>query len=69
MLTVKDKDGKTETHTYSEASFEEKIDTTLFSNGKVEFTLTAMDEAGNESSASEKYTVDQTTDKPVIKFL
>ncbi|MDY5764110.1 MAG: Ig-like domain-containing protein, partial [Treponema sp.] len=68
VLTVKDKDGKTETHTYSEASFEEKIDTTLFSNGKVEFTLTAMDEAGNESSVSENYTVDQTTDKPVIKF-
>lgn len=68
VLTVKDKDGKTETHTYSEASFEEKIDTTLFSNGKVEFTLTAMDEAGNESYASEQYTIDQNTDKPVIKF-
>lgn len=63
VLTV-----KTETHTYSEASFEEKIDTTLFSDGEVEFTLTAVDEAGNESSVSENYTVDQTTDKPVIKF-
>ncbi|WP_287047293.1 Ig-like domain-containing protein [Treponema sp.] len=68
VLTVKDSAEKTETHTYSEASFEEKIDTTLFSDGEVVFTLTAVDEAGNESSASEKYTVDQTTDKPVIKF-
>lgn len=68
VLTVKDSAEKTETHTYSEASFEEKIDTTLFSDGEVVFTLTAVDEAGNESSASEKYTVDQTTDNPVIKF-
>ena len=68
VLTVKDSAEKTETHTYSEASFEEKIDTTLFSDGEVVFTLTAVDEAGNGSSASEKYTVDQTTDKPVIKF-
>lgn len=68
VLTVKDSAEKTETHTYSEASFEEKIDTTLFSDGEVEFTLTAVDEAGNESSVSENYTVDQTTDKPVIKF-
>ena len=68
VLTVKDSAEKTETHTYSEASFEEKIDTTLFSDGEVVFTLTAVDEAENKSSASEKYTVDQTTDKPVIKF-
>ena len=68
VLTVKDKAGKTETHTYSEASFEEKIDTTMFSDGEVDFTLTAVDEAGNESSDSEQYTIDQSTDKPVIKF-
>ncbi len=68
VLTVKDKAGKTETHTYSEASFEEKIDTTMFSDDEVDFTLTAVDEAGNESSDSEQYTIDQSTDKPVIKF-
>lgn len=68
VLTVKDKDGKTETHTYSEASFEEPIDTTVFSDGEIEFILFATDEAGNESYAFEKYTVDQSTDKPVIKF-
>ena len=68
VLTVKDKDGKTETYTYSEASFEEPIDTTVFSDGEIEFILFATDEAGNESYAFEKYTVDQSTDKPVIKF-
>lgn len=68
VLTVKDSAEKTETHTYSEASFEEKIDTTLFSDGEVVFTLTATDEAGNESSVSENYKIDQTTDNPVIKF-
>ena len=49
VLTVKDKDGKTETHTYSEASFEEPIDTTVFSDGEIEFILFATDEAGNGS--------------------
>ncbi|MGN0738306.1 hypothetical protein [Treponema porcinum] len=68
VLTVEDIAGKTEIHSYSEASFEESIDTTLFSDGKVVFTLTATDEAGNESSVSENYKIDQTTDKPVIKF-
>lgn len=68
VLTVKDIAGKTEIHSYPEASFEESIDTTLFSDGEVVFTLTATDEARNESSVSEKYTVDQSTDKPVIKF-
>ena len=68
MLTVKDKDGKTETHTYSEASFEETIDTTLLSDGKITISLEAIDEAGNTSVIEENYTVDQSTDKPVIKF-
>lgn len=68
VLTVKDIAGKTEIHSYPEASFEESIDTTLFSDGEVVFTLTATDEAGNESSVSENYKIDQTTDNPVIKF-
>ena len=68
VLTVKDSAEKTETHTYSEASFEEKIDTTLFSDGEVEFTLTAVDEAGTKSIIKEVYNIDQSTDKPVIKF-
>ena len=67
-LTVKDSAKKTETHTYSEASFEEKIDTTLFSDGEVVFTLTAVDEAGTKSTIEEVYIIDQSTDKPVIKF-
>lgn len=68
VLTVKDKAGKTEIHSYSEASCEEGIDTTLFSDGEVVFTLTATDEAGNESSVSDIYIIDQSTDKPVITF-
>ena len=68
VLTVKDKDGKTETHTYSEASFEEPIDTTLLSDGKITISLEAIDEARNTSVIKENYTVDQSTDKPVIKF-
>ncbi len=68
MLTVKDKDGKTETHTYSEASFEEPIDTTLLPDGKITISLEAIDEAENTSVIEENYTVDQSTDKPVIKF-
>lgn len=68
VLTVKDKDGKTETHTYSEASFEELIDTTLLPDGKITISLEAIDEAGNKSVIEENYTVDQSTDKPVIKF-
>lgn len=68
VLTVEDSAGKTEIHSYPEASFEEKIDTTLFSDGEVVFTLTATDEAGNESSDSDKYIIDQSTDKPVITF-
>lgn len=68
VLTVKDSAEKTKPYTYSEASFEEKIDTTLFSDGEVEFTLTAVDEAGTKSIIKEVYTIDQSTDKPVIKF-
>lgn len=68
VLTVKDKDGKTETHTYSEASFEEPIDTTLLPDGKITISLEAIDEAGNTSVIKEDYIVDQSTDKPVIKF-
>ena len=68
VLTVKDKDGKTETHTYSEASFEEPIDTTLLPDGEITISLEAIDEAGNKSVIEENYTVDQSTDKPVIKF-
>ncbi|MDY3885689.1 MAG: Ig-like domain-containing protein, partial [Treponema sp.] len=68
VLTVKDKDGKTETYTYSEASFEEPIDTTLLSDGNITISLEAIDEAGNPSVIEENYTVDQSTDKPVIKF-
>ena len=68
VLTVKDKDGKTETHTYSEASFEEPIDTTLLPDGKITISLEAIDEAGNTSVIEENYIVDQSTDKPVIKF-
>ena len=68
VLTVEDSAGKTEIHSYPEASFEENIDTTLFSDGEVVFTLTATDEAGNESSDSDKYIIDQSTDKPVITF-
>lgn len=68
VLTVKDKDGKTETHTYSEASFEEPIDTTLLPDGKITISLEAIDEAENTSVIKEDYIVDQSTDKPVIKF-
>lgn len=68
MLTVKDKDGKTETHTYSEASFEEPIDTTLLPDGKITISLEAIDEAENTSVIEENYTVDQSTDNPKIKF-
>lgn len=68
VLTVKDSAEKTKPYTYSEASFEEKIDTTLFSDGEVEFTLTAEDEAETKSIIKEVYTIDQSTDKPVIKF-
>ncbi|MDY5764271.1 MAG: Ig-like domain-containing protein, partial [Treponema sp.] len=51
-----------------EASFEEPIDTTLLPDGKITISLEAIDEAGNTSVIEENYTVDQSTDKPVIKF-
>lgn len=68
VLSVKDNAGKEFKYSYPEASFEEDIDTTLLADGNAVVTLTATDEAGNESSVSDPYTIDQSTDKPVITF-
>lgn len=67
-LEVKDSKGKTETYTVSEANIKQDIDTTRFSDGQVTFVLSAFDEAGNKGSAEEVYVIEQSTDKPVIKF-
>ncbi|MGN0724220.1 MAG: Ig-like domain-containing protein, partial [Treponema sp.] len=67
-LTITDeKDAKKE-YPLSESAFEKTIDTTLLSDGKITISLEAIDEAGNKSVIEENYTVDQSTDKPVIKF-
>ena len=67
-LTIKDEKDAEIKYTLSESAFEKKIDTTLLSDGKITVSLEAIDEAGNKSTIEEVYTVDQTTDKPVIKF-
>lgn len=67
-LTITDeKDAKIK-YTLSESAFEKTIDTTLLPDGKITISLEAIDEAGNKSVIEENYTVDQSTDKPVIKF-
>ena len=67
-LTITDeKDAKIK-YTLSESAFEKTIDTTLLPDGKITISLEAIDEAGNTSVIEENYTVDQSTDKPVIKF-
>lgn len=67
-LTITDeKDAKKE-YPLSESAFEKTIDTTLLPDGKITISLEAIDEAGNKSVIEENYTVDQSTDKPVIKF-
>lgn len=67
-LTIKDEKDAEIKYTLSESAFEKKIDTTLLSDGKITVSLEAIDEAENKSTIEEVYTVDQTTDKPVIKF-
>lgn len=67
-LTIKDEKDAEIKYSFSESAFEKKIDTTLLSDGKITVSLEAIDEAGNKSTIEEFYTVDQTTDKPVIKF-
>ncbi|MCI7564984.1 MAG: hypothetical protein MST09_08440, partial [Spirochaetia bacterium] len=67
-LTIKDEKKAEIKYPISESAFEKKIDTTLLSDGKITVSLEAIDEAGNKSTIEEVYTVDQTTDKPVIKF-
>ena len=67
-LTITDeKDAKKE-YPLSESAFEKTIDTTLLSDGNITISLEAIDEAGNTSVIKEDYIVDQSTDKPVIKF-
>lgn len=67
-LTITDeKDAKIK-YILSESAFEKTIDTTLLPDGKITISLEAIDEAGNTSVIEENYTVDQSTDKPVIKF-
>lgn len=67
-LTIKDEKKAEIKYPISESAFEKKIDTTLLSDGKITVSLEAIDEAENKSTIEEVYTVDQTTDKPVIKF-
>lgn len=67
-LTIKDEKKAEIKYPISESAFEKKIDTTLLSDGKITVSLEAIDEAENKSVIEENYTVDQSTDKPVIKF-
>ena len=67
LIITDEKDAKIK-YTLSESAFEKTIDTTLLSDGKITISLEAIDEAENTSVIKEDYIVDQSTDKPVIKF-
>ena len=67
-LTITDEKDVKKEYPLSESAFEKTIDTTLLPDGKITISLEAIDEAVNKSVIEENYTVDQSTDKPVIKF-
>lgn len=67
-LTITDEKDTKIKYPISESAFEKPIDTTLLPDGKITISLEAIDEAGNTSVIKEDYIVDQSTDKPVIKF-
>ncbi|MCQ2576120.1 MAG: hypothetical protein MJ162_05190 [Treponema sp.] len=54
----------------SETSFTYSVDTTkLFDNDNYKLKVTAKDKAGNPAVSEIKFTVDQSTDKPIISFV
>ncbi|OJF76449.1 MAG: hypothetical protein BKP49_07060 [Treponema sp. CETP13] len=71
-LTVSDNADTPKTNVYDLGavySFDKSIDTTEYTDGQtLTFTLSATDEGGNTSSEEISYTIDQSTDNPVVSL-